>query len=80
MAPSTGTRHATYIGPLLSLKGLTALVRPSSQPDCLLAQFDQIGLFHHDTALWNGWHTFLAADFQIDPHYPAPVDSETYAD
>lgn len=62
-----------YVGPLETLKGHTALIRPKYEADgtymghLLEAQFDKIGVRHPVTRerLSEGWTTFHAKDFRI---------------
>lgn len=52
--------YAEYVGNREDLKGQKALVRPTGNPDVLLAQFDNLKLVEA-----HGWHKFPVTDFQL---------------
>lgn len=72
--------RATYIGPIVELKGLAARVIASANSEFLTAQFEQ-ELFRNGERLDQGWHLFEAKHWDVEadaidktPADPAPVD------
>lgn len=71
-------KHATYIGDIPHLKGEGALLRDSSLPDQVLAQFDNRLLtrsgkpFPTMTVLEHEPHARYATEHQV--HYPTPQE------
>jgi hypothetical protein len=59
-------RQGIYTGPLLSLRGETALIRKDVH-GYVLAQFDRHGVQHPLTkaVLSEGWHSFHGTHFRI---------------
>ena len=70
----TELKHGKYVGPRKDLQGETALLQNDccisghETPDIIMAQFDDIDKFGHNTdeRLAYGWHNFSETDFQID--------------
>jgi hypothetical protein len=59
--------HGTYIGNEPSLQGKTAHLMPSSNPEEILAQFDDSQLQFQGQWLGFHWHPFPKTAFQLDP-------------
>lgn len=65
---NTRTSHATYLGKPCEgnlAPGMTALIRTSSSPEWVFAQFDSIHAARGGEDLAFGWHLFDAADFEV---------------
>jgi len=63
-------KHATYIGPECGWNvtpGNTALIRQSTKPGIVLAQFDDFHAARAGKDLAFGWHEFPAEHFELDP-------------
>ena len=55
--------NVTYIGGVKRLKGKTALMLPTDDPDTVKVQFDDKNLTWRNRKLGFGWHKFPARDF-----------------